>query len=425
MKQFLGIVMAVLVGCAGAQSHREYNPITPPNKETVLVKNNELRVIIHAPNTSGLPRTGSPIDRELSLIELFARSHKLTLKFVPVMHRSELFDALLNGHGDLIAAQLTHTAERAKRMQFSAPIRYVSEQVVVAKNTKRFPKNSNELAKHGRKQGAIWVQPGSSFVETIQRLSARLGQSIHVTHIDQSLTTDELLYRVASGQYAISVADSNSVEAYMSYRNDLKVAFTLKEQVPTAWAIHPQNTQLLTAINRFITYNVSPQRSAQIALGDLPEIKKRGRLRVGMPNNAASYFLHGGMPIGYQYRLAKRFAKELGVRLEVIIPRRQMDLIALLTSGHVDMLAATLTITPERQKKMAFSDPLTVVDEVLVQRANDPSITRIEYLAGHQIQGNPGSSAVAQARGGAGRVGDRIADCHGQKWTTLHHRIRL
>jgi membrane-bound lytic murein transglycosylase F len=111
-----------------------------------------------------------------------------------------------------------------------------------------------------------------------------------------------------------------------------------------------------------------------------------------MPNNGASYFLHSGMPIGFQYRLAKRFAKALGVRLEVIVPRRQKDLIELLNSGHADMLAATLTITPERRKLMTFSRPLSVVDEVLVQRADTPAITKIEDLAGQRIHARRSSA---------------------------------
>ncbi|NIR60634.1 MAG: hypothetical protein GWO02_14550, partial [Gammaproteobacteria bacterium] len=53
--------------------------------------------------------------------------------------------------------------------------------------------------------------------------------------------------------------------------------------------------------------------------GDLPEIERSRTLRVATRNSAANYFVWRGQLLGFEYELAQRFAKELGLRLEVVV----------------------------------------------------------------------------------------------------------
>ena len=49
-------------------------------------------------------------------------------------------------------------------------------------------------------------------------------------------------------------------------------------------------------------------------------------------------------------------------------------------------MAASLTITPERQEVVDFSDPyLTEVDEIVVSGPESPSIASLDDLAGQEI----------------------------------------
>ena len=60
--------------------------------------------------------------------------------------------------------------------------------------------------------------------------------------------------------------------------------------------------------------------------------------------------------VGFDIELARRVAQKLGKRLEVV----NMDfgaLIPALLSGKVDMIAACITITEERARKVLFSEP--------------------------------------------------------------------
>ena len=50
---------------------------------------------------------------------------------------------------------------------------------------------------------------------------------------------------------------------------------------------------------------------------DLPQIKKRGKITVLTLNSSLSYFRYRGEEMGFQYELAKEFAKSLGVKLDI------------------------------------------------------------------------------------------------------------
>ncbi len=337
-----------------------------------------LRVLTHRRPASSLGRTGSPLDRELALVEIFARSQAMAVRFVNVDRRADLMPALLAGKGDMIAAQFTVTPSRADRVAFAAPIRYVEELVVAPAAQKAGPRDVQGLA--GRE---IWLRPSSSFAEHLDAMRLEPAPTVHP--IDETADPHTVLYRVGTGEYALSVADSDVVESYQSYRDDLRVVGPLREQVPIAWATRPSSKELREAIGAFVTQYVEVYAGPAAFEGDLDAIRKRGILRIAMPNNSLNYFFFRGAPLGHQYILGLRLARELGVRLEVVVARRQADLLPLLLSGRADLVAGTLTDTTQRRDAVDFSLPLARVDELLVQPPGEPLITSVEQLAGREV----------------------------------------
>jgi len=94
-----------------------------------------------------------------------------------------------------------------------------------------------------------------------------------------------------------------------------------------------------------------------------------------------------------------------------MVPMSREQLYPALTSGKVDMVAAMLTVTPEREKLVAFSEPTrTNVSEVVVTGPGAPPITSVDDLAGQEVFVRKGSlyqeglirlSAELKARGKA------------------------
>ncbi len=93
------------------------------------------------------------------------------------------------------------------------------------------------------------------------------------------------------------------------------------------------------------------------------EIKARGTLIVGVLTDFPPY---AGMddkqnPAGYDVDVSNLMAQELGVKLE-LIPVTGPNRIPYLLTNRVDMLVATLGVTAERAKQVAFSNPYSTLD---------------------------------------------------------------
>lgn len=80
----------------------------------------------------------------------------------------------------------------------------------------------------------------------------------------------------------------------------------------------------------------------------LEKIRDSGVLRVGTLNNQLSYYIGAEGPTGLDYELAQTFAKKLGVKLEIIAMFTLSELFPALERGDIDIIAAGLTVTPDR-----------------------------------------------------------------------------
>jgi membrane-bound lytic murein transglycosylase MltF len=153
--------------------------------------------------------------------------------------------------------------------------------------------------------------------------------------------------------------------------------------------------------------------------GDLDELVKRRAIRVAVTFNRTHYFIDKGQERGLTYEWMKIFEDDLNKDLKtgklkvhvVMVPVSREQLYPALTSGKVDMVAAMLTVTPEREKLVAFSEPTrTNVSEVVVTGPGAPPITSVDDLAGQEVFVRKGSlyqeglirlSAELKARGKA------------------------
>lgn len=133
--------------------------------------------------------------------------------------------------------------------------------------------------------------------------------------------------------------------------------------------------------------------------GDLDEVQRRGVLRVITRNNSISYFLFRGAEVGFDYELAQALARELGVRLEVAVAPTQRDLVPWLLEGRGDLIAAGLTVTEGRARRVVFARPyLEVRDVVVVRRGRKPPLTAPADLVAETVHVRRDSSQFRRLR---------------------------
>ena len=128
--------------------------------------------------------------------------------------------------------------------------------------------------------------------------------------------------------------------------------------------------------------------------GDLDALIKRRVIRVGVTYNRTHYFVDQGQERGLSYEVLKQFENDLNterktgnLRVHVaMVPMSRDHLYSALASGKVDMVAAMVTVTPEREKLAAFSRPTrTNVNQVVVTGPGAPPIAKVEDLSGQEV----------------------------------------
>ncbi len=101
------------------------------------------------------------------------------------------------------------------------------------------------------------------------------------------------------------------------------------------------------------------------------EIKKKGTLTVGLLVDFPPYGTvdSSNNPDGYDADVARLLAKDLGVKLN-LVPVTGPNRIPFLLTNKVDLLVASLAVTPERAKQVQFSKPYSAATIVLYGAKN-------------------------------------------------------
>jgi membrane-bound lytic murein transglycosylase MltF len=128
--------------------------------------------------------------------------------------------------------------------------------------------------------------------------------------------------------------------------------------------------------------------------GDFDEMVKRRLIRAGVVFNRTQYFIDKGVQRGISYESLRLFEEEVNKRLKTgllkvhvaIVPMSRDQLFPALQAGQVDLVAAALTITPERRELVDFSTPTrTGVSEIVVTGPGVAAPGTADDLSGREV----------------------------------------
>ncbi|MEP7706054.1 membrane-bound lytic murein transglycosylase MltF [Paraglaciecola sp. 25GB23A] len=98
----------------------------------------------------------------------------------------------------------------------------------------------------------------------------------------------------------------------------------------------------------------------------LNDVLDSGVLKVGTTYGLTTYYNGATGPVGFEYELADGFAQYLGVKLEVFPYYTLNELFPQLQNQHLDLIAAGISVSPERARKFKFGPGYQRVSEKLV-----------------------------------------------------------
>ncbi|WP_255459282.1 lytic transglycosylase F [Buttiauxella sp. A111] len=141
-----------------------------------------------------------------------------------------------------------------------------------------------------------------------------------------------------------------------------------------------------------------------VVYGDYDVMKERRIIRVLIPYSKTFYFIdNSGTQRGIMLELMQQFDKQINKGLKpsqkthlLFVPTARDQLIPQLIAGRGDIIAANLTITPEREKLVDFSEPLAKnIHEVLVASNKAPELKSVDSLSGQSLFVNPSTSYIS------------------------------
>ena len=103
------------------------------------------------------------------------------------------------------------------------------------------------------------------------------------------------------------------------------------------------------------------------------EIEADGVLRIVTDYTPLSYYLQGDSLTGFDYELARMIGQRSGLAIEITPEVNLSKSIEGLERGQYDIIARQLPVTSEIKEELAFTVPIQLNRQVLVQRKDNPS----------------------------------------------------
>jgi membrane-bound lytic murein transglycosylase MltF len=132
--------------------------------------------------------------------------------------------------------------------------------------------------------------------------------------------------------------------------------------------------------------------------GDLDDMVRRRNIRVLVIPTPIGFFYNKGIPRGAVYETVEELQKFVNKKLKsgtmgvkiTYLPVAPSQLEAALTQGMGDLITNGIVITPEREQRVSFSNPIqTGLTQIVVCGSNFGPFSSLEELSGKEIYVNP------------------------------------
>lgn len=202
---------------------------------------------------------GQGMGYDYELLRAFAKDHGLHLEIKILDDLNTMFERLNSGDGDIIACNLTASADRLDKVSFTEPLNE-TRQVLVQRKPKGYRSMNREaladsliLTWDQLRGREVYVHQFSTFHKQLidRTLTERNGPE--VIQASGNISSEQLIRLVAEGQIDHTIADENVALLNASYYPNLDVSFALSEPEPIAWAVRISADSLRIALNTWIT----------------------------------------------------------------------------------------------------------------------------------------------------------------------------
>lgn len=184
--------------------------------------------------------------------DLRKKTIKVELVFIPVT-RDQILSALVDGRGDIAAANLTITPERRKIVDFSEPLYTGVSEIVVTG-----PGGPDVTTVDDLSGKEIHVRKSSSYYESLVKLNESFKRSgkpeVEIVLADENLEDEDLLEMLSAGLIPMIVIDRHKADFWSQIFENITLhrKIELRTGGEIAWAFRKNNPQLEKVVNAFV-----------------------------------------------------------------------------------------------------------------------------------------------------------------------------
>ncbi len=249
------------IGCQNTTQDTSSSELLPKSIQSVnidfadILKRKELRVAVDYSATTYFLYKGLPIGFEYELLKKFASNMGVDLKIIIQPSIKESFSKLQRGEVDLIAYPLAITPSRKEQVSFTNHYRTVRQMLIQQKPDgwrKINPHQMNKILIRNQVDllgKEVHVLNSSSYLETLKSLEKQIGGDVIIIEDSASVESDEMIKRVATGQYAYTVADENLAQVNSFYYPNIDFETPVSFPTRIAWAVRKSSPVLLDSLN--------------------------------------------------------------------------------------------------------------------------------------------------------------------------------
>jgi membrane-bound lytic murein transglycosylase F len=299
---------------------------------------------------------GEPMGYQFDMLRDFASFLGVKLELIAENDIQASIEMLESREVDLIANNLTITAERLEELNFTLP-HGETRQVVVQRNGQelgvrgqKFVHNSQELA--GK---VVYVQRGSASAKVVKDISEKNGDGIVLVELP-GYDAFQLIDMVAQGKVDYVVCDEVEARVKVATCSNLSCEVAVSGLQPTAWAVRPTSPELLKRVNLWLENYLSTSKYARIHskyYGNPLQARRMSNdffyVYHGKVSQWDEYFKHHSEKIGWDWRLlASMVYQESHFDHNAVSPRGAVGLMQFMPTT-ADYFGIALNEMPIRQ----------------------------------------------------------------------------
>jgi membrane-bound lytic murein transglycosylase F len=231
-------------------------------------------------STSYFIYRGEPMGLEYELVTAFARDHDLAVRTVVNEDRSDLFNQLARGEGDILGARLVPQRDEHERIEFSQPLYETRPMLVQATGPpaqidlpepvdtligsgiappadERVEVRARRIADTGQlAEQIVHVSGHSAYVDRLIELSDSITGEIEVVEVDQ-VGDERLIRAVARGEVELVVAPEHLARLREEFFDNIAVTPAVGAEHPVSLGVRHNAPALLERLNAWLQENAA------------------------------------------------------------------------------------------------------------------------------------------------------------------------